>query len=101
MNLPKDTQVLMKPRMAKWHIENIEIYEYNGSDLTEDISDFDIEIQIFLTCLLGEPIKGMIKTQGVDSNTYGIIFWCDGLSMFTYVDRKDFELLDKKCPNAR
>jgi hypothetical protein len=72
--------------MAKWHLDNIDVY---GDIDPETITDFDVDIQLFLMCLIGEPIHGYVKMQGNDKDTFGVIFAAAGVSMFTFVDRKD------------
>jgi len=86
MEFIKFRRVEMKPRFAAWHINHIDVY---GNFSTEEITNFDVEIQLFLMCLMGIPVKGFVLQKGIDENTFGILFLAGGLSMETFVRKED------------
>lgn len=82
--------VTMTKRFARWNINHLDGYDSPSTSL-EDIEDVDLEIQLFLMCLLGHPVKGLIKGEGIDC--YLVWFHEAGVSMWTYAERgRDFTL---------
>jgi hypothetical protein len=90
MKFKKFQRVEMKPRFAAWHINHSEVY---GDFSTEEITNYDVEIQLFLMCLMGIPIRGLVLRQGIDQDTFGVIFSLAGLTMDTYVNTEDLKWL--------
>ncbi len=84
--------VEMTPRFARWHINHLDIYDSPTSGSSEFIEDQDIEIQLFLMCLMGVPVKGVVKGKG-SLHAWNVWFFESGLSMDTYcMPNQDFTL---------
>lgn len=80
--------VTMKPRFARWHINHLNEV-YGDWDETE-INSVDIEIQLYLMCLMGIPVKGFVKGRGIDC--WRVYFHESDLHMDAHIDEKDLKV---------
>lgn len=65
-------KVVMTKQMAKWYLDNPEVFQYPG---TYDMSDeFHITIQHCILSLLGDDLIGTVSRNGSSKNCYGVDF---------------------------
>jgi len=84
--------VQLKTCVAKWHLDNMDVYTSCLSNNTPE--EYDEEIQMHLLCCMGVPMTGKVTRAGADKNVYGVKFRIGKLETFYYVEKKDIEVVN-------
>lgn len=87
MKLLIGTKVKMKQKIAKWYLDHPDVYVGGGGVIDKD---FDTEVQMHLSCCIGEPCIGVISGYG--DNCYKVKWECGPFKAWYYTDRKHFTI---------
>lgn len=81
-------KVLMKKRIAKWHLETPEVYGALGGKVDDN---YESDTLLHLVCCLGEPVYGRVMHEGTDC--YMVAFKVGNIKAAYYINRKDFTVV--------
>jgi hypothetical protein len=84
-------KVKLKEKCAKWYLDNADIFFVPGTNKHD--KSYDAEMQLFLMCLIGVPVYGIIDRQGANNYTWFVDFCVDGLHSDHYYEEDDFEVV--------
>lgn len=81
-------KVILKPRYARWYLDNPEIYLVTSTGVYDE--EYDTDIQLCMMSCFGVPITGTIKGEG--TNCWRVEFKQGNLRMSSYIDQKNLWL---------
>lgn len=79
-------KVVLKKRIAKWHLDTPEVYAAPNGTVDED---YEPETLLNLMCCMGVPVYGKIIRPGTEC--WYVSFKCANIKAAFYIDSKDIK----------